>query len=207
RQIEVYASMEIDYIDEDHNPANDYFQSLDLDYSIGSVHFIKVGPQEVFDADTRPESFIKSLLLYYDNDLRRLVCDYFDAKMRMVALGGFDFVGHADKISMNASRVEPGITQKVWYKRKVQEYFSFIAQRGMMLELNTKAYDSSGYLFPNAQNLRMLCQMGIPLVVNSDSHRPELINSGRMASIELLREVGYKAIMEFHNNQWHEQEI
>ena len=32
--------MEIDYLNDDWGPANDYFQSLPLDYRIGSVHFI-----------------------------------------------------------------------------------------------------------------------------------------------------------------------
>lgn len=206
-QIELFAGMEIDYIDAEHNPANSYFQSLPLDYRIGSVHFLKVGDEQVMDADTNPESFVKHLEKYYDNDLQRLVNDYFDAKMRMVALGGFDFVGHADKISMNAGRVEPQITDTKWYQDKIKEYFGFISERGMMLEINTKALYTVNMFFPNEQNFPLLHELGIPLVVNSDAHSPHLVNSGRMEAIERLKTVGYREIMELHGGKWHATRI
>lgn len=206
-QIEIYASMEIDYIDSEHNPANSYFRSLPLDYRIGSVHFLKVGEQLAMDADTRPESFIVHLAEYYDNNLKQLVTDYFDAKMRMIALGGFDFVGHADKVSMNASRVEAGVTEKHWYKEKIRDYFAYIAQQGMLLEINTKALHTAGLLFPNEQHLGMLKEFGIALVVNSDAHSPHLVNSGRMEAIERLKAVGYKTVRQMHAGAWQDVKI
>ena len=39
-RIELYAGMEIDYLDECDNPASDYFRQLPLDYRIGSVHLM-----------------------------------------------------------------------------------------------------------------------------------------------------------------------
>ena len=36
-RIELYAGLEIDYLNEQSNPASDYFQKLPLDYRIGSV--------------------------------------------------------------------------------------------------------------------------------------------------------------------------
>lgn len=206
-QIELYTSMEIDYIDGEHNPVNDYFQALNLDYRIGSVHFLKVGKDKVMDADTKPELFLESLEQYYDNDIKRLVEDYFDAKARMVSLGGFDFVGHTDKVSLNASRFDKGVTQTTWYKNLVDSYFDFVAQSGMMLELNTKAFEPMGLLFPNVEHLQRLCELGIPMVVNADSHRPELVNSGRMEAIKLLQVAGYKTIREFHHGKWQDIDI
>lgn len=35
-----YAGMEVDYLGPEWGPANEYFRSLPLDYTIGSVHFI-----------------------------------------------------------------------------------------------------------------------------------------------------------------------
>lgn len=201
-KIELYASMEIDYLDDEENPANIYFQSLPLDYRIGSVHFLKVGPREVMDADTRPESFVQSLERYYANDLRRVVLDYFDAKMRMVERAGFDFVGHADKISMNASRVDSSVTTRDWYRRKVRDYFAFIAQRQMMVEINTKAFETEGMFFPNAEHFALLRELGVAVVVNSDAHRPERISVGRHQALELLAEVGYKSVRELHGGEW-----
>ena len=39
--ITFYKGMEIDYLDSEWGPAIEYFQTLGLDYSIGSVHFIR----------------------------------------------------------------------------------------------------------------------------------------------------------------------
>lgn len=206
-QIELYAGMEIDYLDQEHNPANSYFQSLALDYRIGSVHFLKVGQNIAMDADTRPESFIVHLREYYDNSLKQLVLDYFDAKMRMIALGGFDFVGHADKVSMNALRVEPLVTAQGWYKDKIAEYFNFIAEKKVMLEINTKALHTAGLFFPNQEHFSLLEKLGVKLVVNSDAHSPHLINSGRSEAIESLKAVGYKTIRELHEGVWQDVKI
>lgn len=206
-KIELYAGMEIDYIDADHNPANEYFQNLPLDYRIGSVHFLKVGDALAMDADTRPENFVVHLAKFYDNNLKQLVLDYYDAKMRMVALGGFDFVGHADKVSMNARRVEANITTEKWYKDKIKEYFHFISEQGMMLEINTKALHTAGLFFPNEEHFGLLHTLGIPLVINSDAHSPHLINSGRMEAIERLRTVGYKTVRELHGGVWQDVKI
>lgn len=206
-KIELYASMEIDYIDDEFNPANEYFQSLELDYRIGSVHFLKVGHRTVMDADTRPDKFVINLQQYYDNDLKQLVVDYFDTKMRMISLGGFDFVGHADKVSMNAGRVDAGITSQVWYRDKIRQYFEFIARSGIMLEINTKAFHSAGLFFPNEEHFRLLRELQIPLVVNSDAHSPHLISSGRMEAIERLKSVGYKTVRELHGGVWQDIKI
>ena len=39
-KIDLFASMEIDYLDESWGPANPYFDTLPLDYRIGSIHFV-----------------------------------------------------------------------------------------------------------------------------------------------------------------------
>lgn len=206
-RIELYTSMEIDYIDNEHNPANAYFQALPLDYRIGSVHFIKVGPRQLMDADTRPENFMMDLQRFYDNDIKRLVTDYFDAKMRMVELGGFDFIGHADKVSLNASRFDSSILGSDWYRTKIKEYFNFISERGVMVEINTKAFHTSGLFFPNIEHFLLIKSLNIPIVVNSDSHSPHLVNSGRMEAIELLRQVGFTEVMELNSGKWQAMQL
>ena len=61
-RIELYAGMEIDYLDKDSHPANAYFQSLPLDYRIGSVHLIYTDEGRLIDTDTGSEHFHASIL-------------------------------------------------------------------------------------------------------------------------------------------------
>ena len=37
---------------------------------------------------------------------------------------------------------------------------------------------------------------------DSDSHRPEAINSGRQAALEALSASGFREVMELHDGQW-----
>lgn len=206
-QIELYVGMEIDYLNDAENPANDYFQHLPLDYRIGSVHLVYTPDGTIIDTDTNPENFQQLLTTYFNGDLKRLVAGYFDASMRMVELSGFDFVGHCDKISYNASLCEQEFLESDWYKRKLMDYLTLIAEKGLMVEINTKAFIGKGVFFPNKQNLSVLKDLNIPVLVNSDAHFPELVNAGRPQALELLKEVGFRTVRQLMSGKWTDVEI
>lgn len=77
--------------------------------------------------------------------------------MRMVELGGFDIVGHADKMHYNASAYHPGLLDEPWYDALIQEYFDAIARKGYIVEINTKSYLELGtFYLMNATSLYCL---------------------------------------------------
>ena len=61
-KINIYSSMEIDFMD-DWGPSSSYFKKLELDYKIGSIHFIKsfVNTEEYVDVDGSFENFKKKI--------------------------------------------------------------------------------------------------------------------------------------------------
>ena len=207
-RIELYAGLEIDYLNEQSNPASDYFQKLPLDYRIGSVHLI-VSRGKYVDIDTDAETFAENLRLHFGDDLRKLVTDYFDKLMRMVSTGGFDFVGHADKIVYNASRCQPDIAEQPWYRQKIREYFETIARHGAMVEINTKKYHAGagGVFFPNRSHFRLLRELRIPVLVNSDAHLPQTIDSGRREALAALQEAGIDTVMQLTGGRWQPTKI
>ncbi len=69
-RFELYAGLEIDYLNEQSNPASDYFQKLPLDYRIGSVHLIESRGKYI-DIDTDAETFAENLRLHFGDDLRK----------------------------------------------------------------------------------------------------------------------------------------
>ena len=69
--------MEIDYLNDDWGPANDYFQSLPLDYRIGSVHFIPTRGGDFVDIDGSPDRFVVNLRERFGGDLRYVVETFF----------------------------------------------------------------------------------------------------------------------------------
>ncbi len=206
-EIEIYAGMEIDYLDAGSNPAIEYFQQLPLDYRIGSVHLLESLEDGLVDIDAPVGRFKVILPVYFGNDLKGMVQKYFDKLMAMVETGGFDILGHADKMSYNASCCDPSLLEAPWYNRLIKEYFSLVASKGIMVEINTKAYNDTGIFFPHVKYFPLLRDLHIPVLVNSDAHFPARINNGRQEALEALKANGIPAVMELHQGKWEETPI
>lgn len=205
-RIEIYCGLEIDYLGAEYNPSSPFFQELPLDYRIGSVHFLKTEEGYV-DIDTAPKQFKETVFRYFDGNIRKLVEKYFDTMMQMIDTGGFDFVGHADKVSMNASSFLPGITREHWYKSLIHEYFEFIAQKECMIEINTKAWRSKRLFLPNREHFGLIHNLHIPVVVNADTHHPSLVNDGRFDALKEMLSEGFTHVRQLSGGQWINVEI
>lgn len=201
-QIEVYLGMEIDYLTDDHNPSSSFFQKLPLDYRIGSVHLLHDREGNLTDIDVKPERFAELIETRFNKDLKQVVTAYFDKLMTMLEKGGFDFVGHADKISMNASYCQPDITSQPWYLDKIRTYFSMIAAGGYMMEINTKAFKNKGLFFPNREHFTLIRDLRIPVLVNSDSHQISFMNDGRPEALQALQDAGIREVYELRGGNW-----
>ena len=201
-QIELYIGLEIDYLNEESNPSVVRFRELPLDYRIGSVHLLYDDKGEIVDVDVTADKFCRVVDKHFNGDLVRVVHLYYDRLMRMVELGGFDIVGHADKMHYNASAYHPGLLDEPWYDTLIQEYFDAIARKGYIVEINTKSYLELGTFYPNERYFPVLLEKGIRVQVNSDSHYPERINNGRLQALMALQASGYHTVTEMYNNEW-----
>ena len=188
-KINIYRSLEIDYLD-DWGPSNDYFQNMDLDYRIGSVHFIPSFEGEGYvDIDGSFDNFKPKMEKYFYNDIEGVVLSFYTQTLNMIEKGGFDIIGHFDKIGFNASMFCPGIDNQIWYKNLVRETFDAIMDHGYWIEINTKAYEKGGIFFPHQQFWNLLKKYDAPVLFNSDAHFPELINSGRDEAMAMFKEI------------------
>lgn len=206
-RIDLYAALEIDYLNEESHPAIAYFQQLPLDYRIGSIHMVYTPEGKVVDVDTSTENFKRILEQDFHGNLKQLVAAYFEVSMRMVELGGFDFVGHANKISHNVEQCDPLFVDGDWYKRQLIDFFTLVAEKNLMVEINTKAYLQKGCFFPRIENWDMLKKLNIPIMVNSDAHYPELVNAGRFDALRLLKEKGFETVRVLNAGKWEEVPI
>lgn len=206
-RIELYVGLEIDYLNEESNPSIARFRELPLDYRIGSVHLLYNDRGEVVDIDVPADVFRQIVDREFGGDLERVVRLYYARLRRMLELGGFDIVGHADKMHYNAMCYRPGLLDEPWYDDLVRDYLAEIARRGYQVEINTKAYRSLGTFFPNERYFSYLHSLGVRVQVNSDSHYPELINSGRPEALDALRKAGYKTVMELYGGKWKEMPL
>jgi histidinol-phosphatase (PHP family) len=185
-KISLYTSMEIDYLGTEWGPAIDYFQELPLDYRIASVHFVESPRDGMIDIDGRPERFIEKMHTNFDDDIRGVVEKFFTQSCRMVEAGGFDIIGHFDKIRHNAGIFSPGIDSEPWYKSLLDNLVSLIISTSITVEINTKSYEQYGVVFPDESLLPRLVEAGVPIVVNSDAHYPDKVDASRNVGLALL---------------------
>lgn len=188
-RIRLYAGMEIDYLNPQWSPSHEYFASLPLDYRIGSVHFIPSQSGDLIDIDGSAERFKINLHTHFRDDLRYVVETFYSHSASMLETGGFDILGHFDKIAQNASACEPGIEDTQWYASLVGSFIDLICKLRPVVEVNTKAYVAHGRIFPAERYLSRLIDANVPLVVNSDAHRPELIDASRDYAFSLIDDI------------------
>ena len=201
-KIEFYVGLEIDYLNDESNPASISFQKLPLDYRIGSVHLLYNDKNEVVDIDVSPQVFRDIVDTHFAGDLDRVIKMYYKRQLRMIELGGFDIIGHADKMHYNSECYRPGLLDEPWYNELMSDYFATIAQYGYIVEVNTKAFDTYKTFFPNKRYFPLMKELGIRVQVNSDAHYPERINNGRKEALQALHEAGYRSVVERHADEW-----
>ncbi len=188
-EISIYCSMEIDYLD-DWNANNDYFQNLPLDYKISSVHFIPSFCNEGYvDVDGSFENFRIKMQKHFYNDIEGVIISFYTQTLNMIEAGGFDIIGHFDKIGFNANSFKPGVENEEWYKSLVREVFDAIMDNNYFIEINTKAFEAHNRFFPDYSFWNLLKKYDAPILFNTDVHFPHLVESGRQQAIELYNKL------------------
>lgn len=190
--IALYTGMEIDWIDSDWGPHIAYFTDLELDVRIGSVHFVKDQGGEAVDCDGNAMTFVRNLHERFRGDLRYVVEKYFQQVLEMISHGGFDILGHLDKIAANASAVDPGVEDCGWYVDSVKTVIDEAVTRRLIVEINTKAYRDKGRFFPDVRWWSELLERGVVFSINSDAHYVEKVNHGRMSALKILQKMREK---------------
>lgn len=191
-KINLYFSMEIDFLGEKWGATNPFFDNIHLDYRLSSVHFVESPlTGEEIDIDGSPEGFAVKMEKYFNRDIRYVVDSFYARTLEMIGMGGFDMIGHFDKIGYNASTYSPGIEDEPWYRRHIDNVIDALSGSGIIVEINTKAVlplvgaspeRVSSYtprVFPSPEVIRTLVRAGIPIVVNSDAHYSSRIRAGR----------------------------
>lgn len=185
-RLSLYAGMEVDYLGADWGPSNPYFTALPLDYMIGSVHFIPSQKGELVDIDGSYKNFRVKMERYFDGDIRYVVNTFYDRSMDMIRAGGFDIIGHFDKIGHNAAHYCAGIENEPWYAERVNQLIDAIISSGVTVEINTKSREGHGRFFPHIRYWQRLVDARVPVIFNSDAHHIDLINASRPEAMELF---------------------
>ncbi len=105
----------------------------------------------------------------------------------MLEHGGFEILGHFDKIAGNAAIADPEIENQPWYEAYIDDIISHAKSAGVIVEVNTKSLADKNRFFPALKWWQKLHDADVPIVVNSDAHHPDLVNAGRDEALEILK--------------------
>ncbi|MEA1892168.1 MAG: histidinol-phosphatase [Campylobacterota bacterium] len=172
-KIEILLAYEVDYLK---GHMDERVLNADVDYLIGSVHFIDGWG---FD---NPE-FIGN---YRSQDIDEIWQKYFDTIKEMAESGFFDIVGHLDLIKVFKYMPKKDIN------KIAQEALLAIKKANMAIELNVAGYRKPvKEAYPSVSLLKQIFKLGIPITFGSDAHKPGQVGLFSDKITKMAKDVGY----------------
>ena len=207
-QIELYLGLEVDYIPGVASIKDDVVQHQKWDYLISSIHHLGQFPSGIFwNIDGSFDTFKKGLDSIFSGDIFFATKTFYRYTCEMIELGGFDMIGHMDKIAVNGRKVPGFNISDKWYDDLIQETFQLLAEKGIIVEINTKSFYDKKIVFPDIRYFKRLHQLNIPVMVNSDCHYPDKVTDGFPEMHKLLQEAGFKTVRILKEGRWQDMPI
>jgi histidinol-phosphatase (PHP family) len=193
--------MEVDYIPGLAGPGHPDILASNLDYIVGSVHFTDTFDDgSYFSIDDATPFFAKGIDEIFEGDIRKLVKRYFQLQKEMLEKEPPQIIGHLDKIRMhNRNRFFFDETDE-WYVDQVRSTIRLAAEKGVVVEINTKYFDATEQTFPSRDHYKWMADHNIPITISSDAHTPKNLLSGFPGVAKLLKESGFSELWQYHQH-------
>ena len=179
----VRLGVEADFFPETVTEVRRRLAEFEFDYVIGSVHFVGQ-----FPVDSRADDW-SSLSMENVTGIWR---EYWELVRRMAESRVFDIAAHLDLPKKFAFLPHQNL------EREETAALTAIAQSGMAIEINTNGWNMpAAEAYPSLRLLKKARGLGIPLLINSDAHRPQRLVEGFGRARELAREAGYTELARY----------
>lgn len=204
-QIDLFLSLEADYIP---NKTHDFLyfrKECKLDYIIGAIHLVAhpISGEIWFIDGGKQERWDKGLNDVFGGDIQDGVKAFYRQTNEMIESQKPEILGHFDKIKMhNKNRFFS--QEDRWYQNLIQEGLQLIKEKGVVMEINTRGLYKGRFdeLFPNSSIFQTAQEMGIPLMLNTDAHHPNELLGYYSEAMEIIRKVGIKELWHYSKNGW-----
>ncbi|MBO5848337.1 MAG: histidinol-phosphatase [Bacteroidales bacterium] len=200
-KIDIYCSMEMDFIPGIIKDFKKTKEELGLDYMIGSVHLVGNNIEKLWFIDgSKVETYDEGLNNYFNGDIKKGVKTFFYQYNEMIETEVFDIVGHLDKIKMH-NRNRYFLEEDKWYRDLLMETLTLIKEKSLIVEVNTRGIykKRSTDFYPSSWILPIMREMNIPVVISSDAHLPNELTLCFKEAEDALKAAGYKETMCFKN--------
>ena len=197
KKIELLVGLEVDYIPDIISPSAAQIRALNLDFTVGSVHFIgRLADGELWTADGPPEELERGVAESFNGDIRVTVEGYYRRMREMVVKAAPDIIGHFDVIKKNNRDDRYFSEHAPWYRNAVINTLDAVAASPCILEVNTGGIvrGTSGALYPSEWILAECLKREVPVMINSDAHRPEQLDGYYNEAAALLKSIGFRRL-------------
>lgn len=169
--------------------------NIDLDYLIGSVHYIpcKTG---IFAVDGKKEDLQEGINKGFNADGKALVQEYFALEKELLQKGKFTILAHIDlvrKYNLALNFFDP---RDSWYKSEIKALAKQIKKAGIITEINMGAIYRAKLKepYPTFDFLCLLQQNNIPITLSSDCHNKKNLDACFDIAKKLAKKAGYKEL-------------
>ncbi|MEL7533318.1 MAG: histidinol-phosphatase [Bacteroidota bacterium] len=204
-EIELYVGLEIDYIPALVGPSSPELLAADLDYCVGSVHYVNAfADGQPWEIDGPHTVFLRGLQEIFEGDVRAAITQYYALTQEMIEIDCPDVVGHIDKIKMQSENNQLFDTQSEWYKALVLATLEVARDADVIVEINTRGLykKRDGGTYPSPWIMEAMADMGIRTCLNSDSHHPNDLITGFEETAAILQKAGHKALWALKEAEW-----
>ena len=197
-QICIRLGLELDLFSAGHIDLSPY------EYLIGSVHMYR-DPNTgiIYSYDWNPEKTTLMFQEAFDSDPIRYARAYFSDVVRLIWEVRPLIVGHFDlllKFNNKLGIIDPNDPV---YQKIAMDALHSIMETGAVFEVNVGAIDRRyrKVPYPDIPLLKELCRHHYPVIVSSDCHNAQRIDSWFDEAEELLREIGFRSVLELGPDQ------
>jgi histidinol-phosphatase (PHP family) len=184
-QTDLRLGIEMDFVPGREDRTRNLLERLDLDYVVGSVHFVGN-----FEVDHDDYDIWRS-----GRSAEEIWRRYFDTLGEAARSGLFDVLAHPDLVKVwGNGRPRPDGDLRRFYERAIEG----IAESGVAIEVSTAGLRKpTGEIYPAPALLEMCLEVGAPVALSSDAHLPRDVGHGYEAAVDLLESMGVSELCVF----------
>lgn len=196
-KIQLFTSMEFDYIPELCDDVQERAKSYGLDYIISSVHLVS-GNGLWFIDGSKQESYDKGLRECFAGDIRKAVKAFYHQTNEMIINAKPDIVGHFDKVKMH-NKDRYFLEDEAWYEDLVLESLRTMKENNTICEINTRGLykGRSNDYFPQTKWIKEMAKLQIPITISTDCHKSDEVDMLFSQCWNDIKELGHKEVWYF----------
>lgn len=177
-KIRVLCGIEADFVKGGSSPDRGVFAAYDLDYIIGSIHFVVAEDGTLVPVDHTPELLKDGIVAHFGGSVEKYIRTYFAQEREMVTKCDFDIMGHPDLVRKFNVKHPYFDESADWYRGELEATADAIAASGKTVEINTGAI-SRGWrddAYPSDFFRSLLKSRGVKFILSSDAHSAATID-------------------------------